>query len=194
MKYSHKIIVLIIIAAVVQLNLYAQAVASSKHQCRFHSFNSVQLLNGASAVSAAFHSVNGLQVGKLFTGIGAGFDYYYHRSVPLFLEARYNLPGTGRILQVFANGGIHIPYGNTNQTQPSKTGVFKAGRLLAMGIDYYIPLKKDAVVIGIGYSQKKITQLVDNNVWNPVVNHVENIPIKEGYEFNRIWLKLGLVF
>jgi hypothetical protein len=48
--------------------------------------------------------------------------------------------------------------------------------------------------VGLAFSQKKLTQLVDNNVWNPVLNRIDNIPAKEVYEFNRIWMKIGWVF
>ncbi len=194
MRYSHKVILLVACVLALQVNLKAQIAPGKGMKYTFNSYNSLQLVNGKSSVSAAVHSVNGFQTGKLFAGIGTGFDYYYHTSVPLFLEARYNLFGTGRVLQGFVNGGIHIPFGNTNKREPWKTGDFKAGRLLAAGIDYYVPLKKDAVIIGVAYSQKRITQMVNSVVWNPELNRTENVPVKEDYEFNRIWLKIGWVF
>lgn len=192
-KYSHKIFIVLLASLLVNSQLFSQLNKSAPSYL-FHSYNSVQLLNGGSTVSASVHSVNGWQKGKLFAGVGAGFDYYYHRSVPLFLEARYNLLGTQRKLQLYANGGIHIPYGNKNTKETWKAGDFKTGRLLATGIDYFIPIKKDALIVGVAYSQKTIIQMVDNNIWNPILNRIENEPIKEAYEFNRVWIKLGWVF
>lgn len=160
----------------------------------FHSYNSIQLLTGSSTTSASLHSVNGFSSGKFFGGIGAGVDYYYKTSIPLFAEVRYNLLGTTRKLQFFADGGVHLPLGNKNKKEPFKTGDFKPGRLLATGIDYYVPVKSDAIVIGVAYAQKKLTQMVDNNSWNPVLNQMENSPIKEVYSFNRFWMKIGYVF
>lgn len=192
-KYSHKIFIVLLASTFAGSQLFCQ-VTKPTHSGLFHSYNSVQLLNGGSTVSASIHSVNGWQLGKLFAGVGAGFDYYYHRSVPLFLEARYDLFGRQRKLQLFVNGGIHIPYGNKNTKENWKTGDFKTGRLLATGIDYFIPMKKDAFIVGVAYSQKNITQMVDNNIWNPILNRIENEPIKEAYEFNRVWIKLGWVF
>jgi hypothetical protein len=160
----------------------------------FHSYNSIQLLTGSSATSMSWHSVNGFSKGKFFGGIGTGMDYYYKTSVPLFAEARFDITGGNRKLQLFANGGVHIPYGNINKKEPFKTGDFKTGRLLAAGIDYYLPVKRNAFVIGLAYSQKQITQMVDNTSWNPVLNELENVPIKELYSFNRYWMKVGYVF
>jgi hypothetical protein len=191
-KYSHKIIALAVL-----LFLYVQSPAqlfTNNKLLVFHSYNSVQALMGKTNNAFAVQSVNGFQMNKLFAGAGIGFDYYYHTSVPLFLELRHDITNTERKIQVFANGGLHLPFGNANKIDPGKTGDFKAGRLLAAGFDYYIPLKKDAIVLGLAYSQKKVTQIVDNNIWNPSINRVENAPLKEVYEFNRVWIKLGWVF
>lgn len=193
MKYSREISIALVLMVLLMQQLFAQPAKSSQQQ-RFHSYNSLQVLKGQSSVSASLHSVNGLQWGKLFAGAGTGFDFYYHTSVPFFLETRYQLFEKKNSIQVFADAGIHIPLGNTNVQNPGKTGDFKTGRLLAGGIDYLIPLKKDVVMIGVAYSQKTITQMVNHNGWNPVLNRNDNIPVKELYQFNRVWFKVGFVF
>lgn len=159
----------------------------------FHSYNSVQLLNGSSTSSVALHTVNGFGK-KFFAGIGAGFDYYYHRTAPLFFEGRYDLFGKGRKFQLVADAGIHLPVENVNRREPYKKGDFKPGKLLSAGIDYFIPVKNDALIMGVAYSRKEVIQVVDNNVWDPVHNMITNIPMKEKYLFNRISIKFGWVF
>ena len=161
---------------------------------KFHSYNSVQLLTGSTTNAASLHSVNGFSKGKFFGGVGTGFDYYYKTTIPLFAEARFDIAGTDRKFQLFANGGFHIPFGNINKKEPSKKGDFKTGKLLAAGLDYYIPFKSYAFIVGIAYRKKTVTQIVDNNVWNPVLIRIENIPIKEVYSFNRVWIRVGYVF
>jgi hypothetical protein len=190
-KYSHKIFLCV---TMLLFNYALCAQANSKKQLQFHSFNSLQVLTGKTINSLSAHSVNGFQLNKLFAGIGTGFDYYYQTSVPLFLELRLDITNKERKLQAFVNAGLHIPFSNVNRQQSFKTGDFKPGRLMAAGIDYYVPVKTDAIVIGIAFSQKKLTQMVDNNVWNPVLNRIDNLPAKEVYEFNRIWMKIGWVF
>ena len=194
MKSGIKIVALLLGIFFSCLNITAQSVNKSSLQNKFHSCNSVQLLNGQLTTSVAIHSINGFQFGKFFTGIGVGFDYYYHTTVPLFMEGRYNIIGTKRKLQCFVNGGVHIPFSSMNKKLEYKTGSYKTGKLLAAGFDYFIPLKTDAMVVGIAWSQKQVKQLVENNVWNPVLNRIENIPIKDEYQLNRIWIKLGWVF
>jgi hypothetical protein len=189
-KYSHHFI----LPVVLLLSMQVAAQSSQVKAPVFRSFNSVQVLMGKTSNSFSVHSVNGLQINKTFTGIGLGFDHYYHTSVPFFLELRHNITSGDRKIQAFVNGGLHIPFGNTNRIDPAKTGDFKPGRLMAAGLDYYVPFKKDALILGIAYSQKKVTQMVDNNIWNPSINRVENVAIKEVYEFNRIWMRIGYVF
>ena len=176
---------------------YSAANAQKKKQNdlfkNFHSFNSVQLHNGSSTSSVSLHSVNGFGR-KIFAGIGVGFDYYYHRTAPLFLEGRYDLFGKERKLQLVAGAGIHVPVENINRREPFKKGDFKPGKLLSAGFDYLIPIKKDALIMGVAYSRKEVIQMVDNNVWDPVHNMITNIPIKEKYLFNRISVKIGWVF
>lgn len=193
MKYSREISFVLVLMVLLMQQLFAQPAKKSQQQ-KFHSYNSLQVLKGQSSVSASLHSVNGLQWGKLFAGAGTGFDFYYHTSVPFFLETRYQLFEKKNSIQVFADAGIHVPLGNTNVQDPRKTGDFKTGRLLAGGIDYLIPLKKDVVMIGLAWSQKRISQIVNHNQWNPVLNRTDNTPVEESYQFNRVWLKIGLVF
>jgi len=172
----------------------AQQNAAEKKPSSFHSYNSVQLLNGNTTTTISLHSVNGMQWDKFFAGIGVGFDYYYHTTLPLFAEVRYDVVGITRKLQAFVNGGVHFPFSTLNRKFEYKTGDYKTGKLIAAGLDYYIPVKKDAVIFGVAYSRKQVIQMADNNVWNPVTNSIQNIPVKDDYRLNRIWIKLGWVF
>ncbi len=160
----------------------------------FHSYNTIQLLNGRTTSAFAVNSVNGLQFGKFFTGIGTGFDYYYHTSIPLFIEARFDLAKPKGKFQLFANGGINFPFTAQNKKFEFKTGPYKTGGFYTAGIDYLIPVKNEAVILGAAFTYKQVIQMVDNNVWNPILNRPENIPIKEQYSLNRIAIRLGWMF
>ena len=161
---------------------------------RFHSFNTVQIFNGSTTTSLAINTVNGLQFGKLFCGVGTGFDYYYHVSVPLFIEARYNLVKRKGTLQAFGNGGLQFPFSSQNKNFENKTGDYKTGRGYAAGLDYLISSGKEAFIIGAAFSNKQVIQMVDNNIWNPVLNIIQNFPSKEKYSLNRIAIRIGWMF
>ena len=77
---------------------------------RFHSINSVALVNGSNSVSAALQSVNGFQKNNWFAGIGAGLDYYLYRTVPVFADVRYSLGKKRNKFFAYADGGINISW------------------------------------------------------------------------------------
>ncbi|MEO6231091.1 MAG: hypothetical protein ABJB11_09975 [Ferruginibacter sp.] len=161
----------------------------------FHSFNTINILNGSSTTSVALNTVNGLQLSQhLFTGIGIGFDYYYHTSIPVFGEVRYDLlQGNGR-LQLVGNAGINFPFSTQQAKFNTKPGPYKAGVIYGAGIDYLVPEKRQAVILGIAFNSKHLSQMVDNHIWNPELNSIENIPIKDKYSLNRIAIKIGWMF
>ncbi|MBC7890046.1 MAG: hypothetical protein H7Z13_19385 [Ferruginibacter sp.] len=192
-----RLVILICVIAIATCKIQAQVNAvklSPGFKDNFHSFNTVQILNGSTTTSFAVNTVNGFQFGKLFCGFGAGFDYYYHVSVPLFIEARIDLLERKGKLQLFGNGGLNFPFSSQNKKLEFKTGEYKTGGLYGGGLDYLVPVKKEAVIIGLAFSNKQVIQMVDNSVWNPILNKVENIPIKDKYAFNRIAIRIGWMF
>ncbi|MEO5891784.1 MAG: hypothetical protein ABIQ31_16170 [Ferruginibacter sp.] len=189
-------IILVLTFAVAFFKIHAQdkAVGSSGLMDRFHSFNTVHILNGSTITSLAINSVNGFQFKKIFAGIGTGFDYYYHVTVPLFIEARIDVLETKGKLQLFGNGGLNFPFAVQNRKFETNTGDYKTGSLYGAGVDYLIPAKTEAFIIGIAFSNKQVIQRTGNTVWNPVLNRSENIPIKNIYSLNRIAIRLGWMF
>ena len=160
----------------------------------FHSYNTVQVLNGSSTTSFAVHSVNGFQSGRFFGGIGTGFDYYLYQSVPLFAEARFNLAQRKGTFQFFGNGGLNFAFAASGKQFEEKKGSYKTGSLFGAGLDYLVPFSKEALIVGLAFSNKQVIQMVDNNVWNPALNRTENIPTKDKYSLNRIAIRLGWMF
>jgi len=184
----------LLVIGITRISAQASASKNKNLLSNFHSYNTVQLLNGSTTTSAAIISVNGFQFHHFFTGIGVGYDYYYRRSIPLFVETRYNVVGKIRKLQLFANAGANFIVNQQNKNFVNKTGPYKTGRYWSAGFDYFIPVKTDALTIGIAYSSKQVIQMVDNYTWNPLLNRSENIPIKEEYLLNRMAVRLGWVF
>lgn len=161
----------------------------------FQSFNTVSVVNGSNTTSFALNTVNGFQLSQhLFTGIGIGYDYYYHTTMPVFGEVRFDLLKNNGRLQLVGNGGINFPFSSPQTKFNTRPGTFKAGAIYGAGIDYLAPVKKQAVILGVAFSNKHFTQMVDNNIWNPALNSIENIPIKDVYSLNRIAIKIGWMF
>ena len=181
----------ILIGLIVVASVCAKAQPSNKSNVilsKFHSYNTVQLLNGSSSTSVAIASVNGFQFNHFFTGIGVGYDYYFRRTVPFFAEVRYDIGSNKRKLQLFADFGANFLVDKNNGSQNNKTG-----RYWSTGFDYYIPIRKDAFTIGLGYSSKQVIYFGDNFLVLPVEGW-QNVPIKYDYSLNRIAIRFGWVF
>ncbi len=168
--------------------------SSSRLVDKFQSYNTLQLLNGSSTTTFAINSVNGFKFGRFFTGIGTGFDYYHHTTVPLILEARFDLIRGKNTLQAFGNGGANFAFGTTNRQERTKTGPFKAAPMYGAGLDVLFPAKSNSFILGVAFSNKQVIQMIDNNIWNPYLNRIENIPVREEYSLNRIAIRMGWRF
>ena len=182
---------LMLIGVFVIITAGAVAQISTKIQNRtgkFHSYNTVQLLNGSTSTSAAISSVNGFQFYRFFTGVGVGYDYYFRRTIPLFVEVRYNVLGNKRKVQLFADYGVNFLVDKSNGSQNNKTGKY-----WSTGFDYFIPVHKDALTIGLGFSSKQVIYFGDNFISLPVVGW-QNVPVKYDYSLNRIAIRFGWVF
>ncbi len=184
-----KLSILIGLFVIVTVDAVAQVSTKTQNRTgKFHSYNTVQLLNGSTSTSAAISSVNGFLFNRLFAGVGVGYDYYFRRTVPLFSEVRYNILGDKRKLQLFADFGANFLVDKSNGSQDNKTG-----RYWSTGFDYFIPVHKDAFTIGLGYSSKQVIYFGDNFLMLPVVGW-QNVPIKYDYLLNRVAIRFGWVF
>lgn len=80
---------------------------------RFSTQNTVGILIGGSDNAPQLQTVNGVAFNNWFTGIGAGIDWYYQRSIPVFVSAnRYFTTGPRRQVFLTTGAGINYPWGN----------------------------------------------------------------------------------
>jgi hypothetical protein len=165
---------------------------------RFHSINSLGLVNGSNDVSALLQSVNGFQKKNWFLGIGVGLDYYYFRTVPVFADARYSFGKKKNKLFVYADGGINIDW--VEEYAPGQIVIwdgsgsnneFFNGIYTDAGFGYLIKMKKEnALQLSLGYSHKS---LKEENTYLDWRTQKSQTDINK-YKLNRILLKLGWQF
>lgn len=114
--------------------------AAQKNKISFHSINSVSFLIGESATDWSFQTVNGIAYKNLFSGIGAGVDYYHYNSCPLFFDQRIFF-GKGKNL--FAYGDLGYNFNNKNN---------KPGKEIGFYSSYHFT---GSVYAGIGFGYKQ---------------------------------------
>lgn len=164
---------------------------------RFHSFNSVSLVNGSNAVSAALQSVNGFQKKSLFAGLGVGLDYYLYRTVPVFADLRYEFGKNKNKFFVYTDAGINFSWAQDYfYSQPSiwnrnQSNDFHNGLYTDAGFGYIVGMKKgNGLILSLGHSHKGLKELITyqdwrTNEWQTDINK---------YKLNRIVLKAGWRF
>jgi hypothetical protein len=167
---------------------------------RFHSINTVSLLNGANEVSAGLQSVNGFRKGNWFAGMGAGLDYYIHRSVPLFADVRYEFGKKENKFFAYAAGGLNLEWVETSQNRGpiifiwegnQENSDFDNGLFTDAGMGYLVKMKKaGALLLSLGHSYKTLKHTVTYTDWRSQ----EQFTDIYHYRFSRISVKLGWMF
>jgi len=192
MKLKYHLVILFVFIAV---HAGAQKKFSSY---KFHSINSVLLLNGENEVSAGLQSVNGFQKGNWFAGIGLGLDYYIYRTVPLFADLRYEYGKKKNRFFSYADGGINFQWvekyyndrvaiwEGINSNDKYLNGVFADA-----GLGYLVGMKKgNGIVLSLGYSYKSLHQKTSYQDWRTQ----EWLTDEYHYNLNRIVIKAGWRF
>ena len=170
-----------------------------KNSFKFHSINSVSLLNGENEISAALQSVNGLQKGAWFGGIGLGLDYYIQRSVPLFADLRYEFGKGKNKFFGYADGGINFDWiKENNNSEPifiwegfANSAEYNDGSYVEGGLGYIVGMKKgNGLVLSLGYSYKSLERKVTYQDWRTQQPTTDIYK----YKLNRIAIKAGWRF
>lgn len=156
----------------------------------FTSLNSVGLMMGQSNPQLAVQTVNGVQYGHWFLGAGVGLDYYFNRTVPVFLELRKTILPK-KHLYLYADGGINLPYLKDNEEELWIKSDKKHGLYYDAGAGYLFTMQKTTGFFSIGYSTKTYRETIEHSYfWGP-----PNVPVQKDkyrYQFNRISLKAGI--
>ncbi len=151
------------------------------------------LLIGSTAEAASFQVINGLSFGNWYTGIGTGMDFYVQRGVPLFADLRYNFSKQRKSFFMYADAGAHFPW-IKNKEQRNIISQ-RAGLYTDAGVGLQLATKKgDAFLFSAGYSYKHVAEKQHGFVWGPWPQPGGQNELQYDYYFNRIVLKLGLMF
>ncbi len=169
---------------------------------KFHSFNSVGLIEGQAGSAFQPQTINGVQYKSWFGGVGVGLDYYRLRSIPLFADIRKEFGKNGNHFFIYADAGTNFYWERDKDVKqfPANDKV-KNGFYGEAGLGYKFRLNsKIALFISGGYSYKKLTETGNNYslnyITNPVGFPVDDNPSPEkiNYNLNRLVLKAGIVF
>jgi hypothetical protein len=174
--------------------LIACQAPAQKKNATFHSLNSVGIALGENENNGLVQSVNGIKYNSWFAGIGIGADFYFHRTIPLFIDLQKHV-GNGNNIILYADAGYNFPWNDkpSNKEVPYYTSYqFTGGIYTDIGIGYKISgSKKPSFVISTGYSYKKLhskISVVNPCITPPCPEEVSNYDLGYG----RIVFKAGI--
>lgn len=189
-----KIPLLLIFLLLIESPVKAQ---KKKTSFNFHSINSIALVNGSNSVSAALQSIGGFSARNLFAGVGTGLDYYLYRSIPLFVDLRYEWGKRSNKLFAYADGGINFSWVQEDVlNEPiiwngNSSNSFHNGLYTDAGFGYAVAIKKgNALILSLGYSHKKVKEKITHTDWRTQELQTD----KNIYGLNRIMIKAGWRF
>jgi hypothetical protein len=136
---------------------------NAQKKMQFSSQNYIGLLTGASSTHLEVQTINGITKGKWFGGIGTGINWYYERTIPVFLF-------TERALQIKKNKGIYlsagagpnIPWAINYDKSGYLSRKMSAGFYWQTGAGYKINVGKqgDALLLYMGISNKTYKETI----------------------------------
>ena len=161
----------------------------------FTSLNQLGIAWGATGDALQLQSINGVSYKTYSAGIGIGFDYYWERTVPLFIDLRKNIFSKKQTPFVYADMGVSIPWVKSNKENTWFKSDYEEGSYYDIGVGYRIPVNKKMFAnLSFGFSQKKLQEKRINDVTILVFPYEGNNTEDYDYTFRRFSLKAGLSF
>ena len=161
----------------------------------FSSQISTGILEGEQNTSFHVEIVNGIRYKTWFGGIGTGLDYYYFRSIPVYLSGIKYLSPRNHSFFIQGDAGMNCAWVEDRMNawnevnHDFKPGIYWNGTLgFATGLD-----RKNSFSFGLGYSHKNLSETREMVVmcFNPPC---ENTFETYKYNLKRLTLKIGWQF
>lgn len=176
------------------------------HRLSFHSINNIGLLNGTSGHAFQMETINGMQYGKWFGGLGIGIDEYRFRTIPLFIDLRKEMGKSIHRWFLFADAGLSVYWKKDSDVRTfPKDSQVKNGFSAAAGAGYSIKLNRQLnLLLSGGYSYKAMDEEgrnLDPRMFIPLPGGIwidrvaEYGPLTSTrHSFRRWVLKVGITF
>jgi hypothetical protein len=187
-----KIKLLIMLLLLVQVAAYTQEAQKAKEKIRFRSYNNIGLVQGEMHREMLIQSVNGVQKGKMFAGVGVGIDYYWLRSVPVFLEVRRSFSGKPGSAYVYASGGGNFVEKRTTDDPWNRTST-NDGFYFDAGLGYSFKIgQQDRLTLSAGYSGKSYSYAL-RILPDCFTGNCPEFISETKYRLHRVVVKVGVV-
>jgi len=179
---------------VIMNEITAQEIKKGKKY--FSSQISSGIVEGEQGTSFHIDLLNGIRYKTWLGGIGTGLDYYYYRSIPVYLSGIKYLSPNNHSFFVQGDAGMNFAWVEDRRinawnevSHEFKPGIYWNGIVgFATGLD-----RKNSFSFGLGYSQKSLKEIREMSVmcFSPPCESTY-----ETYKYNlkRLTLRLGWQF
>jgi hypothetical protein len=185
-------IVLLIAFTFISISLAAQK------KIFFSSENYIGLIEGEHGSAFQLETINGIKYKTWFAGAGTGIDWYYRRSIPVFISINQDFfKQRSRNFFVTASGGVNFPWEKNDYNNDWGYTVKKGqpGIFWESGFGYKIGMGKtnDALLLQLSYSYKYMEEKIKNNYTGFIPPpeypddhfhyHLKRLSLKAGWNF-----------
>ncbi len=189
-----KIYVLLSLSLIIQTNAKSQ---QKKDSIRFSAIASMARLSGESQKLFAYQAVAGLRWQSWFGGIGAAYDRYGYKSIPVFFDIRrYINAKKSWQPYVYGDAGVNLALYSDQMPRKSDDRDYVTFRPAfygeaGVGIDKRVS-RKLAFSLSAGYSYKQFSYVKYNqfSIWSNVRERDNSQ--RFDYHYRRYSIKLGI--
>ncbi len=181
----------------IQFNLEAQ----TKNKIRFTNISQAGFVAGCSTNALQLQTITGISYKTFSLGAGAGIDYYYFKTIPLFIDVRKNILEKKETPFVYFDLGTNLPWDRSKTESQWQKSTYGNGIFYDFGLGYKWTCKGSfALNFSFGYSQKQVKETQETSFWPwidfPVIRAGgENKNTYHfDYAFRRFSFKAGLSF
>ena len=179
----------------IALLLLATNANAQKARIKFSGINQLGILKGSSDQTFQLQTINGIRYKTWFAGVGVGYENYYLKTIPLFIDIRWNLLSKKATPFIYADIGANLPSKKQKKGE-WQTSDYKAGLYYDVGRGYSAPIKGNfAFKLSAGYSQKQLHEARTNIViWDFPPYGGNDYKEYFDYTFRRLSIKAALQF
>lgn len=159
---------------------------------KFSTVNDVGLLTGEKGEAMMFQTINGLRKDKSFAGLGVGLDFYGNRTIPLFLDYRYELTTRKNMPFVYADAGINFLSLNFIQKEQLYFPSPSPGLYYDLGLGLKLSGKNHGgFIVTAGYSLKQVKYAAESFSTAPTPQLSADNKDRYNFLFRRMIFKIG---
>ncbi len=162
---------------------------------RFSSQNYIGIMEGESGTGLQLQTINGFQYETWFAGIGTGIDYYFQRSIPLFVSVSKFLASPTVPLYINVDAGINFPWARNDLYYLQEPGDYFSALYWGGGLGYKFSFRKSnkGILLNVGYNYKRLLHETETTypcLFPPCPVAKE----KYDYQLRRLSVKVGWMF